>query len=227
MVGNLWVQGYLSPLWHHKKPISTAVYFTIHTLRSAAQQKKQSTLDFQQKSMCSVVKVLSSRLAAVDVATSWWRGSSRQPSAQTAPPHGCRCRRTACPSVAAAPWRSAGSLCACSCRPRSEGTITLSHHHAVTFHTFLLFSLPNYFQPSLSPPPPLACLRPVVEGDSGGRLLLAEEGGWLHLGVAEAQVLVQVVEPVDEVAHMAAEHLEFENLKLQTFRGENSCDSYF
>lgn len=65
-----------------------------------------------------------------------------------------------------------------------------------------------------------------MEGDSGGRLLLAEEGGWLHLGVAEAQVLVEVVEPVDEVAHVAAEHLEFENLKIQTFRGENSCDSY-
>lgn len=53
-----------------------------------------------------------------------------------------------------------------------------------------------------------------MERDSGGRLLLAEEGGWLHLGVAEAQVLVQVVEPVDEVAHVAAEHLEFENLKI-------------
>lgn len=105
---------------------------------------------FNKKNMCSVVKVLSSRLAAVDVATSWWRGSSRQPSAQTAPPHGCRCRRTACPSVAAAPWRSAGSLCACSCRPRREGTITLSHHHIITqSHSTLFFCFPFPTIPSL------------------------------------------------------------------------------
>lgn len=51
-------------------------------------------------------------------------------------------------------------------------------------------------------------LAPVVEGDSSGRLLLTEEGWWLHLGVAEAQVLVEVVQAVDKVTDMTTQHLE-------------------
>lgn len=53
----------------------------------------------------------------------------------------------------------------------------------------------------------LLLLTPVVEGDSGGGLLLAEEGWRLHLGVAEAQVLVEIIEAVDKVTYMTAEHL--------------------
>lgn len=53
-------------------------------------------------------------------------------------------------------------------------------------------------------------LGPVVEGDSSGRLLLAEEGRRLHLGVAEAQVLMEIIQAVDKVANMAAQHLEVE-----------------
>lgn len=74
-----------------------------------------------------------------------------------------------------------------------------------------------YFQPSHPPPtlPPPPCLRPVVEGDSSGGLLLAEEGWGLHLGVAEAQVLVEIVQAIDKVTYMTAEHLKVE--------GEGSC----
>lgn len=62
---------------------------------------------------------------------------------------------------------------------------------------------------SLINPPsaPLLLLRPVVEGDPGGGLLLAEEGWGLHLGVAEAQVLVEIIEAVDEVTYVTAQHL--------------------
>lgn len=50
-----------------------------------------------------------------------------------------------------------------------------------------------------------------MEGDPRGRLLLAEEGRRLHLGVAEAQVLVEVVQAIDKVAYMTSEHL---NIKV-------------
>lgn len=56
-------------------------------------------------------------------------------------------------------------------------------------------------------PPPLPCLRPVVEGDSSGRLLLAEKGWRLHLGVAEAQVFMEVVKAINKVSYMTAQHL--------------------
>lgn len=49
---------------------------------------------------------------------------------------------------------------------------------------------------------------PVVEGDPRGGLLLAEEGRRLHLGVAEAQVLVEVIQAIDKVAYMTPEHLK-------------------
>lgn len=60
------------------------------------------------------------------------------------------------------------------------------------------------------PPTPPARLRPVVEGDPSGGLLLAEEGWRLHLGVAEAQVLMEIIKAIDEVTHMTAQHLEAE-----------------
>ncbi|TNN64790.1 hypothetical protein EYF80_024985 [Liparis tanakae] len=50
--------------------------------------------------------------------------------------------------------------------------------------------------------------RPVVEGDPSGGLLLAEEGWRLHLGVAEAQILVEIIKAVDKVTNMAAQHLK-------------------
>lgn len=115
------------------------------------------------KSMHSAVEVLG---------TSWWRGSSRQPSAQTAPPHGCQCHRTACPSVAAAPWHSASSLCACSCRPRRERTITL--------HTFLLCSLPNCYHHHHHHPPPPSPLPLPSSYPSSSSLSQTCSGGWLQ-----------------------------------------------
>lgn len=62
--------------------------------------------------------------------------------------------------------------------------------------------------PTLCPPPRL---RPVVEGDSSGGLLLAEEGWGLHLGVAEAQVLVEIIKAIDKVTYMTAKHLKVED----------------
>ena len=48
----------------------------------------------------------------------------------------------------------------------------------------------------------------VVEGEAGLTLLLHAEAGWLHLGEGEAEVLVQVVQLVDEVTHVASQHLQ-------------------
>lgn len=56
-----------------------------------------------------------------------------------------------------------------------------------------------------------------MEGDSGGRLLLAEEGWGLHLGVAEPQVFVKVVEAVDEVTHMTSQHLQVKSNRSHAF----------
>lgn len=56
--------------------------------------------------------------------TSWWRGSSLQPSAQTTLPRGCPCRRTASPSASADPWRSADNPYVCSCRWGAEPLVT-------------------------------------------------------------------------------------------------------
>lgn len=39
-------------------------------------------------------------------------------------------------------------------------------------------------------------------------LLLHAEAWWLHLGEGEAEVLVQVVQLVDEVAHISTQNLE-------------------
>lgn len=66
---------------------------------------------------------------------------------------------------------------------------------------------------SSSPPPPPSppCPRPVVEGDSSGGFLLAEEGWGLDLGVAETQVLVQIVKAIDKVTYVTAEHLKVED----------------
>lgn len=47
-----------------------------------------------------------------------------------------------------------------------------------------------------------------MEGDPSGGLLLAEEGWRLHLGVTEAQVLMQVIQAVDKVAHMSSKYLK-------------------
>lgn len=50
-----------------------------------------------------------------------------------------------------------------------------------------------------------------MEGDSSGRLLLAEEGWRLHLRVAEAQVLVKIIKAINKVTYMAAQHLKAES----------------
>ena len=51
-------------------------------------------------------------------------------------------------------------------------------------------------------------LRAVVQGEPRRRLVLAHEGRRLHLRVVGAQVVVQVVEAVQEVAHRPAEHAQ-------------------
>lgn len=133
------------------------------------------------------------------LSTSWWRGSSLQPSAQTTPPRGCRCRRTASPSASADPWRSADNLYVCSCRWGAEPRVTPATRNS-------LLSLSSWFcfcRPGVTP---------VVEGDPSGRLLLAEEGWRLHLGVAEAQVLVEVIQAVDKVAYVTPEYLKIKHV---------------
>ncbi len=49
---------------------------------------------------------------------------------------------------------------------------------------------------------------PVVESESLTRLIFAEKAGWLEFWVGEAQVLMQVVEPVEEVAQVAPQHAQ-------------------
>lgn len=62
-----------------------------------------------------------------------------------------------------------------------------------------------------------------MEGDPCGRLLLAEESWRLHLGVAEAQVLMEIIKAIDKVAYMTAKHLKVEddrsNGKKVLFKG--------
>lgn len=131
------------------------------------------------------------------VCTSLWRGSSLQPSAQTTPPHGCLYHRTASPSASADPWRSADNLYAYSFSSEEENVWLcliiqpFAYRSSPSFPTWLSHDLP-----------------PVVEGDSSGGLLLAEKGWRLHFGVAEAQVLMEIIEPIDKVAYMTAEHLK-------------------
>ena len=48
----------------------------------------------------------------------------------------------------------------------------------------------------------------VVKGEARRSLVLAHEGRRLHLRVVGAQVVVQVVEAVQEVAHRSAEHAQ-------------------
>lgn len=55
-----------------------------------------------------------------------------------------------------------------------------------------------------------------MEGDSSGRLLLAEEGWGLHLGVAEAQIFMKVVQAIDKVTNMTAQHLNSETEGCKT-----------
>ena len=50
--------------------------------------------------------------------------------------------------------------------------------------------------------------RPVVQRQAGRRLVVTHEGGRLHLGVVGAQVVVQVVEAVQEVAQRPTEHAQ-------------------
>lgn len=57
---------------------------------------------------------------------------------------------------------------------------------------------------------------PVVEGDPSGGLLLAEESWRLHLGVAEAQVLVEVIQAVDKVAYVTSEYLKITDVREHT-----------
>lgn len=47
----------------------------------------------------------------------------------------------------------------------------------------------------------------VVQREAGLTLLLHAEAGRLHLGKGEAEVLVQIVQLVDEVAHITPQHL--------------------
>lgn len=70
---------------------------------------------------------------------------------------------------------------------------------------------------SSSPPPPAPPCRPVVEGHSRGRLLLAEEGRWLHLRVTEAKVLVEIIKAVDKVTHMTSKHLNVQHGSFMFF----------
>lgn len=48
----------------------------------------------------------------------------------------------------------------------------------------------------------------VVQREARFTLLLHAEARRLHLGEGEAEVLVQVVQLVDEVAHISTQHLE-------------------
>lgn len=61
-------------------------------------------------------------------------------------------------------------------------------------------------------------LPPVMEGDPSGRLLLAEEGWRLHLGVAEAQVLMEVIQAIDKVAYVTSKYLKM--------KGVSQCTQY-
>ena len=51
-------------------------------------------------------------------------------------------------------------------------------------------------------------LAPVVQYEAGGALVLDEKARRLELVIAEAHVLVQVVQAVEEVAHVTAEHAQ-------------------
>lgn len=59
-------------------------------------------------------------------------------------------------------------------------------------------------------------LTPVMEGDPSSRLLLAEEGWGLHLGVAEAQVLMEVIQAIDKVAYVTSKYLKMEDVSQCT-----------
>lgn len=45
-----------------------------------------------------------------------------------------------------------------------------------------------------------------MQSEATARLILTEEAGWLQLGVGEAQVLMQVVQPRQEVSQMSTQH---------------------
>lgn len=55
----------------------------------------------------------------------------------------------------------------------------------------------------------------VVQREAGLALLLHAEAGRLHLGEGKAEVLVQVVQLVDEVAHVAPQHLQREDKRTK------------
>lgn len=79
-------------------------------------------------------------------------------------------------------------------------------HVSLLLHRTLFLSLwlVGFYRPGVTP---------VVEGDPSGGLLLAEEGWRLHLGVAEAQVLVEVIQAVDKVAYVTSEYLKIEDVR--------------
>lgn len=151
--------------------------------------------------MQAVFKISASILSSLKdslPSTSWWRGSSLQPSAQTALPRGCPCRRTASPSASADPWRSADNPYVCSCRWGAEPRVTHAARNSLSLSGWWGVCRPG--------------ATPVVEGDPSGRFLLAEEGWRLHLGVAEAQVLVEVIQAIDKVAHVTPEYLKIKDV---------------
>lgn len=84
-------------------------------------------------------------------------------------------------------------------------------HASLLIHQTLFLSLSLWLAGFCHPG-----LTPVVEGDPSGRLLLAEEGGRLHLGVAEAQVLMEVIQAVDKVAYVTSEYLKIKEVKEPT-----------
>lgn len=65
----------------------------------------------------------------------------------------------------------------------------------------------------------------VVQREAGLALLLHAEAGWLHLGEGEAEVLVQVVQLVDEVAHITPQHLHQDTRAQQLWSSNTTANT--
>ena len=57
----------------------------------------------------------------------------------------------------------------------------------------------------------------VVEHHALGGLVLADEGRGSHLGVAEAEVFVEVVQSVQKVSHVSAQHPQESGVAIATY----------
>ncbi len=80
--------------------------------------------------------------------------------------------------------------------------------------------LPDLFNLSLDVLHKALALGAIVHSEAVGRFLGDVKTWWLDLGVGEAQVLVQVVEPVEEVPHAAAEYLEHHVVAVLANKGD-------